>query len=116
VAGAKDLGHDCHGEAISRLPDTVLAARSSASEDGSPPCAPAFFPSVEFNTAARDVILELRQRSEAQSAALQETIEQIGRLEAQVEALTTEIDVLRYKSGSTGSVPQRSQTQMHYSK
>lgn len=62
---------------------------------------PLFAPQVEFNTAARDVILEMRQRSEAQSAALQDTVQQIGRLEAHIEVLTAQIEDLAHKDNSS---------------
>lgn len=63
---------------------------------------PLFAPQVEFNTAARDVILEMRQRNEAQSAAFQVTVEQISRLEEQIEVLTAEVKTLQTKENPFG--------------
>ncbi|MES2461202.1 MAG: hypothetical protein V4671_11525 [Armatimonadota bacterium] len=69
---------------------------------------PLFAPQVEFNTAARDVVLELRQRSEAQAAALQESIEQISRLEEHIEALTLKIEDLQHTAAASERAFRRS--------
>ncbi|MBC8101992.1 MAG: hypothetical protein H7Z41_05330 [Cytophagales bacterium] len=58
---------------------------------------PFFNPQVDFNLAVRDVVLEMRQRSEAQAAALQEHGQRTAHLEEQVEALTAELELLRDK-------------------
>jgi hypothetical protein len=69
---------------------------------------PLFLPQVEFNTAARDVILEMRQRSDAQSVALQESMQQISRLEEQIETLTEKVEVLRQSANASERTARRS--------
>lgn len=69
---------------------------------------PLFAPQVQFNTAARDVILEMRQRSEAQSAALEDAVQQIARLEEQIEVMSAEIEGLRPRANTRNGVSGRS--------